>query len=213
MVDLPRLADAMKAASLSQSDLARAAGVTQGAINQLVTGRSRTSRFLPAIARALGVSVDWLEGEDVRSGQRLRSQEVDFVQLAEVDIGFGMGGGTFLEDHAVEAIDRVFDPTWLQAITRSAPEMLFIARGIGDSMMPTLLDSDTLIVDRGQRTITQQDRIWALTYGELGVIKRVRRLPSGAHLLMSDNQTVPPIEATADEVHVVGRIAWIGRKT
>ena len=131
--------------------------------------------------------------------------------MIELDIGYGMGGGTFLTEFG-DHQPRVFDLTWLSEITRSPPEMLFIARGLGDSMMPTLLDNDTLIVDRAQRTITQQDRIWAVSYGELGMIKRVRRLPSGQYLLMSDNPSIGPIEATPDEVHVVGRIVWIGRK-
>jgi phage repressor protein C with HTH and peptisase S24 domain len=122
-----------------------------------------------------------------------------------------MGGGAFIEGH-VEAVPRDFDAGWLADITRSAPELLFVARGIGDSMMPTLLDNDTLLVDRGQRQILQQDRIWAITYGELGMIKRVRRRPDGKYLLMSDNPQISEIEALQDELHVVGRVVWIGRK-
>jgi phage repressor protein C with HTH and peptisase S24 domain len=29
---------------------------------------------------------------------------------------------------------------------------------------------------------------------------------------MSDNTAVSPIEAAEDEIHVVGRVIWIGRK-
>lgn len=206
-----RMMEAMYKREMTQSELARRAGVTQGAINQIVTGKTAKSKYAPEIARALGVSVDWLMGNDVPSGIRGSVPDVDFVQLTEVDVGYGMGGGTFIEEYG-EQTPRVFDPTWLREITKTPPEMLFIARGIGDSMMPTLLDNDTLIVDRGQRTITQQDRIWALTYGELGMIKRVRRLPSGQFQLMSDNPSISSIEALADEINVVGRIVWIGRK-
>lgn len=195
---------------MSQNRLAQEIGVTQGAIQQIVNGKTVRSKYMPDIARVLGVSLDWLEGRDVPGGAMITSASADFVQLAEVDIGYGMGGGTFIEEHS-ESSPIVFEPRWLSAITRSPPEMLFIARGIGDSMMPTLLDNDTLLIDRGQRTITQQDRIWCLTYGELGMVKRVRRLPSGIFLLMSDNPVISPMEATADELHVVGRLAWIGR--
>lgn len=207
-----RMMEAMYKRELSQSDLARATGLTQGAINQIISGKTRKSKYAPDIARALGVSLEWLNGEDVPSGIRGTVEHVDFVQLTELDIGYGMGGGTFIEEHA-DHNPRVFDPSWLREITQSQPELLFVARGIGDSMMPTLLDNDTLIVDRGQRRISQQDRIWAITYGELGMIKRVRRLPSGQFLLMSDNTAISAIEATADEINIVGRIVWIGRKT
>jgi hypothetical protein len=77
-------------------------------------------------------------------------------------------------------------------------------------MMPTILDDDDVLVNRADRGIRQQDRIWALGYGELGMIKRVRRLPSGLFQLNSDNPAVTPIEATEDELFVVGRVIWIG---
>ncbi len=211
-MDKNRLMEALYKREMTQSELARRAGVTQGAINQIISGKTAKSKFAPEIAHALGVSVDWLNGHNVPSGIAGSIADVDFVQLTEVDIGYGMGGGTFIEDYG-DFTPRVFDPTWLREITPTPPQLLFVARGIGDSMMPTLLDNDTLIVDRGQRHIVQQDRIWALTYGELGMIKRVRRLPSGQYLLMSDNPSISPIEATSEEINVVGRIVWVGRKT
>jgi phage repressor protein C with HTH and peptisase S24 domain len=211
-MDRNRLLEAMEKRGFSQSDLARAIGVTQGTINQLISGRTAKTRYAGEIARALQVSVDWLNGHDAPSGLQVKMPDVDFVQLTELDIGYGMGGGTFIEEYG-DHTPRVFDPSWIRDVTRSPPEMLFLARGLGDSMSPTLLDNDIVIVDRGQRTLTQQDRIWAVTYGELGMIKRVRRRPDGTILLMSDNTTVPPIEASAGEVNIVGRIVWVGRKT
>src|SRR3546814_6315379 len=44
-----------------------------------------------------------------------------------------------------------------------------------------------------QKDIGQQDRIWALAYGDLGMIKRVRRLPGGTYRLRSDG-AVPCLE-------------------
>ena len=107
---------------------------------------------------------------------------------------------------------HVHGQIWLHLKVNGWTALLFIARGIGDSMMSTLLDSDTLLVDRGQRRLTQQDREWAVTHGDLGMVKRVRRLPSGTFLLMSDNPSISPIEATEEEINLVGRIVWVGRK-
>jgi transcriptional regulator with XRE-family HTH domain len=60
-----RLAAAMKAAGLNQPQLAKAAStpdkaVSQQVVQQLLSGRNSTSRHLPAIAEALGVTLDWL---------------------------------------------------------------------------------------------------------------------------------------------------------
>jgi phage repressor protein C with HTH and peptisase S24 domain len=105
-----------------------------------------------------------------------------------------------------------FRQDWLQRLTRGGPADVFLTRGQGDSMMPTILDDDDVLVNRADGAIRQQDRIWALGYGELGMIKRVRRLPSGLFQLNSDNPAVTPIEATEDELFVVGRVIWIGRR-
>jgi len=206
-----RLKLAMLAKRTNQSQLAVTVGVSQGAINQILSGMTKKSKHLPDIARALDVPLDWLMGNDIGPGEVIVASDGERVRLMEVDVGYGMGGGTFIEGH-IDAVPRDFDAGWLADITRSAPELLFVARGIGDSMMPTLLDNDTLLVDRGQRRITQQDRIWAISYGELGMIKRVRRRPNGTFLLMSDNPQISEIEAIEDELHVVGRVVWIGRK-
>lgn len=57
-----RLREAMAARQMDQKQLADAAGCTQGAISQILLGRTQRSRFLPEIAAALGVSLDWLRG-------------------------------------------------------------------------------------------------------------------------------------------------------
>jgi len=37
-------------------------------------------------------------------------------------------------------------------------------------------------------------------------------LPSGAYRILSDNPSVPPIDAFDEEMQVVGRVIWIGRR-
>ena len=60
-----RLSDAMKSAGLNQPGLARAATkpnapVSQQVVHHLLSARNTSSKHLPAIAEALGVSLDWL---------------------------------------------------------------------------------------------------------------------------------------------------------
>src|SRR5688572_14990884 len=57
---LDRLHEAMREAGLDQTALGDRVGCTQGAISQILVGRTRQSRLLPDIARALDVSVEWL---------------------------------------------------------------------------------------------------------------------------------------------------------
>lgn len=62
-----RLASAMQAADLNQPKLAEAASrhgrkVSQQVVQHLLSGRNQTSGYLPELAAALGVSLDWLAG-------------------------------------------------------------------------------------------------------------------------------------------------------
>ncbi|RUT66363.1 hypothetical protein CKG00_08125 [Morganella morganii] len=57
-----RLKRAMKAAGLTQKELAERAGVSQGFVSKLATGKTTDSRniYIKLIADALGVSFGWL---------------------------------------------------------------------------------------------------------------------------------------------------------
>lgn len=214
-----RMRDAMRAAKLSQSELARRIGVVQGTIAQILSGDTARSKYLPDIAEQLRVSVRWLKGESddpspagALSLSRAEAvEELGLTPIKEIGIGYALGGGSFIEDH-IEVKIRHFDTEWLGSLTRSGPDLLFLANGIGDSMVPTLMDNDALLIDRGQNVINQQDRLWAIAYGELGMVKRVRRLPSGRYLIISDNPAIADFEADQDEMFVIGRLIWIGRR-
>lgn len=131
--------------------------------------------------------------------------------IPKLDLDFALGGGAFV-DGDVGTTLVPFRSDWLDRLARYLPADLFLTRGDGDSMMPTILDEDDVIVNRADNVITKQDRIWALGYGHLATIKRVRRMADGRFLLMSDNPNVSPIEAVEGELHVVGRVVWIGRR-
>jgi len=105
-----------------------------------------------------------------------------------------------------------FPREWLRPLIGGTFGDLFVARGEGDSMMPTILDSDVVIIDTAQKTIVKQDRLWCLNYGELGMIKRVRMQPDGGALIISDSPAVENFTAYDGEVQTIGRVIWIGRR-
>lgn len=151
-----------------------------------------------------------------RGGAALQSQEsvarqMGFGLVPELELGYSMGGGAIFNDYRHIGVVP-FPIDWLRRLMSGTMADLFVARGEGDSMQPTLLDGDVVLIDTAQRQITKQDRIWAISYGDLGMIKRVRRLPDGSFSLMSDNAAVSDVNAFDDEMHVIGRVIWIGRK-
>lgn len=145
------------------------------------------------------------------SGKGRRQQAGAVLAIPEIDLAYGMGG-TFVDDLSVSETMRELPTDWVRQFTRAPATALVLCKGIGDSMMPTLLDSDVLLVDRSQDTLKQSDRIWVVMVGDVGMVKRVRVQPNGNLLILSDNQNVPPMEAVDGEAVLIGRVVAIVRK-
>lgn len=148
--------------------------------------------------------------EYLRRRYGLDEPSEDTVELAQVDLRYGMGG-TFA-DGPIEVERRPFSREWLRSITATAPRHLFWAIGDGDSMEPTIRSGEIILIDRSQDTPRMDDGIWAVTHGEIGMIKRLRHRPEGIVELHSDNHLVRPQTAVDGELHVIGRVIAVVRK-
>ena len=137
-------------------------------------------------------------------------EEPDLVPVREIDLSYGMGA-TYLDVPVTEEV-HLFPSAWLRRYTRSAPDKLFFAQGIGDSMEPTLHDSDLLLIDTAQRQLTSADRIWVMTYADCGMIKRLRPVPGGGVEVWSDKKEVSPFTAYDGELEIIGRVVAVQRK-
>ncbi|MDM8011762.1 MAG: S24 family peptidase [Parasphingorhabdus sp.] len=221
-----RIKARMDRKGLSQHELARRVGISQAAIHKLISGQTLGSSHLHKIARELDTTVDYLTGEiDDPDMGALRDNKLKYIAepddpkllavpnlaaIPQLDIAYSMGGGAINE--FVEPVGQwYFTKDMLRPLMKGGIEQLFVVRASGDSMIPTMINGDLCIVDRAQDDIDQQDRIWAVAYGDLGMIKRVRKLPNAGYQLNSDNAAVSPIEAHDGEMHVIGRVIWIGR--
>lgn len=260
-----RLRERMDETDTTQDFLAEAVGATQGAISQILTGMTRRSRLLPAIATALAVNLDWLVGtsdqkidmydadgneisEDdlalIRAGKSAKKlgnpdqllvkssnsgnsqqnlepssplnevvedEDDEIVEIEELDLTFGMGGGSYL-DLPVKAKPRKFTRGWLRLFTQAPPVRIKIAQGIGDSMAPTIQNADLVIIDTADTRVKMGDQIWAVAYGETGLIKRLRPMPSGGVKIMSDNPLIGDEIAYDGELHVIGKVVAVVRR-
>lgn len=197
--------------------LSRQTGISTSTLSDYSRGKLPRADKALQIARALGVSFEFLMGEDEPSPETwyldteaAAATRTDTVGVAEVDLRYGLGA-TYL-DSPIEAKTREFSRTWLRNFTDSAPENLFWTQGQGDSMMPTILDSDIVLIDRLQVSPMMGDFIWAFAFGQVGMIKRLRPMPDGSVKILSDNPSVPPEIAVDDELHVIGRVVAIVRR-
>jgi phage repressor protein C with HTH and peptisase S24 domain len=219
MIVMERLAARMRDLGISQAELARRVGISQQAIGKLVNGSSRSSPNIGRIAEELATTPAYLAGQvdDPDSGAMLLptdeviADQLDLVTIDEIDLAFGLG--ETLTDHiSVEVTRRRFPRDWLATLTDAAPAHLLFARGKGDSMMPTMLDGDIVLIDKSQNVFREQDVLWALMMGDAAMIKRLRNRPSGRISILSDNPMIPVDEVASDEIRIVGRVIFIGRR-
>lgn len=219
-----RLIELREAAKLSQTRLAELCGIGQSTIARLESGETRNPRNLMEIAHVLGTTPAYLVGAvDDPSLLGLpkgplapRLEEPvpsDMVELAEIDLRFGLGAA-YMDEEVLEhsAQRRLFPREWIRQITPSPPSRLCWAQGQGNSMEPTIGDGDIILIDRSQITPGFGDLYWAISYGQTGMIKRLRPMPDGSVKILSDNPSVPPETAYDGELNVFGRVVAVVKR-
>lgn len=196
-------------------NIARREGSSIGLTQQSVSGfeqpgrdgkNKRVPQWLPYVKMAFE------EGEAPASQDVQRRDELAYVR--QVDIRYAMGDGAALEEYPDVTLVP-FNLGFISQLTRAPLERLFLATGHGDSMEPTLLKNDLILIDTTETNLRMGDQIWALEYAGAGYIKRLRRVRRDGEdriLILSDNDRVPSEEAHPADVHIVGKVVWIGRQ-
>ena len=138
-----------------------------------------------------------------------------FVSIAHASPRPSMGGGAVVEDHGDTAGRAYhFRRSWIRNSLKASPSQLRIMHVEGDSMAPTLLSGDAVLVDMTRRA-PNPPGIFVLDDGMGLVAKRLEHIPNSdppAVRVISDNKHYPEYERTADEIHIVGRIRWFARE-
>ena len=212
-----RMRAALEQANQSQSGLARRVGISQASIAKLVSGNAYGSKHLHKIARELGTTAEYLTGEtnDPLAGAHplptadIIAEQIDAVMVPMIDLSFSMGAGLVIDEGSIIG-EYPFSREWLRARISGRLEDVMLITGEGDSMSPTIMSGDVLLVDRAQRTVRQQDQIWAIAMHEVGMIKRLRKQRDG-YAILSDNPAVPVDHADDGEMQIVGRVISIQR--
>lgn len=204
------------------ASIAKKAGIAPSTLQRPANGSATTRISLTTLEKLQAAYPDFpgwqrLGATDERLPYRPKepiplfgSAQLDLVPVREIDLTYGMGA-TYLDVPVTEEVHH-FPRAWLRRYTRSSPDKLFFAQGIGDSMEPTLHDSDLLLIDTDQRQLTSADRIWVLTYADCGMIKRLRPIPGGGVEVWSDKKEISPFTAYDGEIEIIGRVVAVQRK-
>ena len=207
----------------NQSELARELGVRRAAVTDAKRRGGAPAQWILTLCRKRGLSPLWIEtGRGPRllgrgpdpvfesgSGDADRHREVVMVPLVRARVSGGPGS---LEtgDDAEDYLPFLYG----ELKRRGRVSAMRLMRVTGDSMAPTLMDGDVVLVDT-EAVEPVSGRIYAVRIDDEIVVKRMDRKP-GRLVLLSDNSPLyPPVEVEPGrgvDVAVIGKVAWVGRE-
>lgn len=189
MLEFQGVVDRMKGIAGIQSDaeLARYLEVSPQALNNF----KRRGDFPPSLLLKFhdksNASLDWVA---------YGSKEEDYVPVTVYDKG----------NKSIIALKE----SWIRNALGIAPTDLIAIMVSGDDMEPTLHQGDIALVDTSRKNVGGS-AVFALTYNEMAIIRRVQRKLDSTLVISCDNTKYQPEEIDpnkAPEVKVIGQVIW-----
>lgn len=196
LLDMRTLAERLKAAmaekGMKQIELARAVGLTRGAVSLWLNGTTKelTGENLVNAARALGVTPTWL-GTGRGAETESKAFEIDLddnpeypaIRRVRLKISAGISGfgiEPLNEEHA----PIVFSRGWYES-NGYKPDELVAIKVYGASMEPGLFAGDWVVVNTGD-CAPRDGAVYAMNHDGEVVVKRLFKV-SGEWVAASDN--------------------------
>lgn len=199
LIDLKRLRFEQ---NLSQQKLGDLLNVTKQQISNIESGKSKlTAEQKEILIKNFG---DILQSQMNES----TSDPKDCITVDYIHINPSCGKGTSVY-YDTDITPIKLGTQMLQSVLKvSHPQNLKVFKASGDSMVPTIEDSDMLLIDTG-RTDYNNGGIFLLTINNDWFIKRLRKRMTGELDIISDN-TKYPVETFQPEqnieVFIKGRV-------
>jgi phage repressor protein C with HTH and peptisase S24 domain/DNA-binding XRE family transcriptional regulator len=171
-------------------------------------------KFIDQLKKSLDGSLDYEEALREYSGHQTIPVQPDFpaddfVFIRQVNGKISAGGG-LMPDNSAD-IQAAFRKDWIKKRGGKADNMSLI-KVAGDSMDPTLLSGDLVLVDHGRSSISSQGGIYAVSIDDEIMIKRVQPVFPDKILVLSDNKQYPPFEIARAAIVINGKVIWYARE-
>lgn len=192
--------------------LAKRIDMSPSGVQRYLAGGQPTRRVLIAIADSMNISLLWLmtgEGAPARS-DTLSDPHQGIRSLTRLPIyrqPASTSAGELQEDpRSIAGLG--FCRFWLGQHGMEPGEVKGIYMS-GDSMAPTILPGDTLLLNIAQRRVIDGN-IYAFRQDEAVLIKRVQLEPGNRLRLISDNSRYTDTHFDSADLECIGRIVWRG---
>lgn len=188
--------------------LAEAMGIDNDKMSKTLKGLRRVQpEEIPGVLRFFGIEDDpRIERVEIGEGA---SDNGDLVPVYDIQASAGYGA---LVEYEQQTHSLAFPPNYLRKLTAGSPKDLVIISTKGDSMEPTLLDDDIVLVDTSKKHMGFEG-MFVLRHNGTLLVKRAGMASKPGHvMLISDNRAYPTIEVRLEDLTVVGKVLWYGRK-
>ena len=166
------------------------------------------------LAEYFGVAETLLGGPNItlaRGAASIKSR-TDVIMVPRLAVGASAGPGALDADDA--PLGQIgFETRWLRQLSAN-PKALSVIQVSGDSMSPTLIDGDDILVDRADGAERIRDGIYVLRVDDSLIVKRLAINPVQLSFsVRSDNPAYPDWnDVSPANIDIVGRVIWTGRR-
>ena len=183
--------------------------IKKGSPRKLEEGDRKTlARFFGVSEELLGAEAPGLKENSYGKvpSDAVTRDSVEWIEVARMDIGASAGPGSLPTGEAAFDAFR-FSRRWLSDQGLAGAQLSAITVE-GDSMEPLLRDGDEILVDRRDQPF--RDGVHVVRLGDTLMVKRVAQAGAGRFALLSQNLAYPPVDVSAEEMEVIGRVVWKG---
>ncbi|MEZ5752839.1 MAG: S24 family peptidase [Paracoccaceae bacterium] len=197
----------------------KAHGLKSDAIRSILRGDKKSGTTLnkaQEVCRALGLEFHIGPKRDLSAPPpEIVVNGEEFATVKRLDVEASAGPGVFNGEHS-EVGSMAFRRDWLRKLGVKAEQAVLITVK-GQSMEPTLLDGDVVLVDKTKAQLIN-GKVFAVTDLDGSVrVKRLFQPKPGMMVLQSDNRgdDYPPEIRTGAELNrlrIEGQVVWSGHK-
>lgn len=165
-------------------------------------GNITLDKLLTGVESPVGQTADKAQGNKI-------TYDDNFVTIPHFSDKISAGGGLVpINDVDIKV---AFKRDWIQR--KGNPEKMSLIAVSGDSMEPTLMPRDIVLVNHDHNHLDPQGGIYAIALYDIILIKRLQVLyPSGKVRIISDNSKYASFELSLDEIKINGKVIWFGRE-
>ena len=188
-------------------------GVSHNTIMRWFRSGNIDKHNLSEVANILDVDVVWLlsgkESVHVREYSTDHGTTERDVLISVYNVELSAGTGMTAPEYIKTEKKLAFDSNWLIKHNLKAKNLI-VLRVAGDSMLPSLEDGDSVLIDKSKSNIIDR-KIYAIVVGGECKIKRLVRRVDGSIDILSDNplhntETVYPSDA--EHLHIIGQAVY-----